>query len=369
MGSVKIPFFRLWYSTAFVILFLITLIFTLISPGDIIYQLIRASKLRDVVSVAGVYVVTSLVCLFIWASRIYTNRVVLRDIPKAYVPIEAGEVPRKVRRLIEKQWRRSAVVAWDSRPRDVTEEMANEHEDAEGRRRLFHLRKSHAKNATIIPPKTAAQAWGHITHPGWSVPSESSATNGQSVQYWTVIVELPHLLEAKAVSLVPPVIQSDEDEQEPQPDPRLVSLLERRPNMGLRDYVSYLLSMGLLAPSEKVNEFIDQYEYARFSARALTTQQFDELMASFAAILSIMSLDMEQISTLLDDFDTDTEPSLRSVADSEDDNTESFNRPSMDSDLSGSVQRHITVERSDSPSAPSESSVIIHSPRRSFSDT
>jgi hypothetical protein len=367
MGSIKVPFFRIWYSSAFVILFIITLVLTLISPGDIVYQLIRADKLRDVASVAGVYVLASVVCLFIWASRIYTNRAALRDIPKAYVLIEPGEVPRKVRRMIEKQWRRSAVIAWDSRPRDVREEIGHEHDGHGARRRLFHLRRSHDKDATIISPSTAAQAWGDIEHPGWSAPSDSQSTNGQSVQYWDVIIELPNLLEAKAVSLVPSTMQGDEGDIGQQPDPRLLTLLQRPTGMGLRDYVEYLLGIGVLTPSEKVEDFIDDYECTRFSTRALNTEQFDQLMASFASVLSLISLDINRVAPFLEDFGSENDLSQRYIADSEE-NTISH-RPSVESDLSGSVRRHVSIMRTDSPSAPSHSSsVLIHSPRLSFSD-
>jgi hypothetical protein len=370
MGSIKIPFFRIWYSSAFVILFIITLVLTLISPGDLIYQLIRASKLRDVASLAGVYVLAALVCLFIWASRIYTNRAALRDIPKAYVPVEPGEVPRKVRRMIERQWRRSALVAWDSRPRDVAEEISHEHDVDGKRRRLFHHRRSHAKNATIISPSTAAEAWGHIENPGWSAPGDSNSTDGQSVQYWAVIVELPNLLEAKAVSLAPSIMEGHEDEVGQQPDPRLLALLQRPAGMGLRDYVEYLLSIGTLSPSTKVQDFIDDYEFARFSTRALVSEQFEQLMSNFATVLSLMSLDISRLSPLIEDLGSEIDLSQRYIANSEEDNSTSPHRASMESDLSGSVRRHVSLRRSDSPSALSHSSsVLIHSPRLSFSDT
>jgi len=313
-------------------------------------------------------VVTAVVCAFIWSSRIYTNRVVLRDIPKDYVPIEAGDVPRKVRKMIEKQWRRSAVVAWDSRPRDVTDELVDEQDSSTHRRHLFRHKK-HSKDTTIIPPRTAIHSWGQIEHPGWSVSPDATATNGQNVHYWAVIVELPNLLEAKAVSLAPPLANGINGQEQP-PDPQLVALLQRPVGMGLRDYVTYLIEIGALASSFKIQDFIDAYEHARFSTRALPKVQFDKLMASFAFVLSLMALDGDKLSAFVEDNISEENSMLRYTVDLEDDRTTSFGRPSLESDMSGLVRRNTPLRDLDSLSLQSHSSsIIIHPPRLSSSDT
>jgi hypothetical protein len=319
MRSIRVPYFRIWYSGAFVILFIITFLLTLISPTDLVYQSVHDHNwLRNVFSISGVYFLTVLICLFIWASRIYTNRAVLRDIPKPYVAVEAGEVPRKVRRLIERQWARSALVAWDSRPRDVSEELRalgleddgedDESNRDEGKKKasegLFHRRSGRSKTATVIPLKTALKAWGRIAHPGWSLLT-TTAGDGQrqtqSVQFWTVIIELPHLLEAKAVSLAPPdphflMDEYDSDVGPPPPaDPKVVALLQRPSGMGLRDYLSALCELNVIEPPSLAEDFVEQYEYARFSTRPLTETQFETLMATFAALLSALAVDVSQI--------------------------------------------------------------------------
>jgi hypothetical protein len=374
MRSRKIPFFRIWYSSAFVSLLLITFVLTLISPGDIIYQQIRASKIRDIFSVAGVYLATALVGLFIWAARIYANRVALRDIPKKHVAVEKSEVPRKVRRLIEKQWRWSEFVAWDERPRYVGDELVDEVDERRGRRGLFHHHHPHlhhrknGKNVAVIPLRTAMQAWGKIAHPGWSAPGDSETTEGQGVQYSTVITELPNLLEAKAVALAPPLPATYSGlEEEALPDPRVVTLLQRPVGMGLRKYVSHLESVGVMFSTEKIQEFVDEYENARFSTQPLPTDQFNALMASFSSVLALMTLNLRQITSLLGDAGLEIDPSIEYTTDSED---ISINRPSVESDISGSVRRYIPSGPIDSQSTLSHySSVVIHSPRLSFSDT
>jgi hypothetical protein len=377
MRSIKIPFFRIWYSSAFVIILLLTFGLTLISPGDIIYQQIRASKIRDIFSVAGVYLVTALIGLFIWAARIYANRVALKDIPKKHVLIEKNEVPRKVRKLIEKRWRWTEFVAWDGRPRYVGDEV-DEVGEHRGRRGLFHHHHhrhehhhhlhhgKHGKNSTIIPLHTAMQAWGIIAHPGWSPPGDSETTEGQGVQYATVIIELPNLLEAKAVALAPPIPTTFEDE-EALPDPRVVTLLQRPAGVSLRKYVAYLESVGVLFPTGQVQEFVHQYEDARFSTQPIPTTQFNALMKTFSSVLALMTLDIPQITSLAGDINLESDLSTRYTTDSE---NPSINRPSLESDLGGSVRRYIPSLAADSQSTLSHySSVIIHSPRLSFSDT
>jgi hypothetical protein len=312
MRSIRIPYFRIWYSGAFSILFLITFLLTLICPTDLVYQSIRNHWLPNAFSLSGVYVLTCLVCIFVWASRIYTNRAVLREIPHPFVAVEHGEVPRKVRRMIEKQWARSALVAWDSRPRDVQEEMRaqeemeGEYSKKKGLEAMFHKREGHGKGTTVIPLKTALKAWGHISHPGWSMPTtttENGQKQQQSVQYWTVIVELPHLLEAKAVSLAPPELDFPADEYDsdmpPPADPKVVALLQRPSGMGLRDYLALLSSLNVIDPPSLAEDFVSQYEYARFSTRPLTEEQFDTLMATFASLLSAMVLDPADAEALV----------------------------------------------------------------------
>jgi hypothetical protein len=381
MRSIRIPFFKIWYSSAFIILFTATFVLTLISPADLIYQAARNQNIANVISVSTVYFVASLFCFFIWASRIYTNRSVLRDIPKQYIPIDAGEVPRKVRRLIEKGWRRSALIAWDSRPRDVGLEVqadreaahvAQQEEDAlDGSARRHDrrfLRPKRMNETTLLSADVALKAWGRISHPGWSPPDAASGRE-ESVQYATVVVELPHLLEAKAVSLAPPeagnnmYADSRGSNQTLPPDPRVVAILQRPTSMGLRGYVGHLASLGVMTSPEDAETFLEQYEYARFSSKALTENQFGDLMATFARVLSTMLLDLNLVTPLLDSSDLDSVETMSISSQSQSQvlgNQSLFDEPSLISEpTDGSIRHHQPASSSASQTGESMNSIII----------
>ncbi|KAF2866898.1 hypothetical protein BDV95DRAFT_583124 [Massariosphaeria phaeospora] len=292
----RIPLFRIWYSTTYTVLFVVLVLLLAVTPGDTIYQSFRTKELQKLFSIGGVYLLTVLVVLLIYSTRLYTNRSVLQAIPKPYLPVEDGEVGRLVRRMIVKQLKRSAIVAWDSRPRDVRSESRDD-EDEEGRlaavERAHKKRGRHQSKATVIPVSAKSPPWGYVSHPGWGPPSDDNLAN---LQYWQVVAELPNLIEAKAVSLAPPDPALDL-EQDPQthndtpmlPDAQVVALLQRPWTMGLREYLGRLASFGLLNPPSLGPQFLGQYEYARFSSDLLTEPEFRELMAIFAQVLSGMT--------------------------------------------------------------------------------
>lgn len=313
----RIPLFRIWYSTTYTTLLIITLLLLCVSPGDIIYQTIRTEEIPKLFVIGGVYVLTALIVILIYSTRIYTNRSVLQAIPKPYVPVEEGEVGKMVRRMIVKQLRRSAIVAWDSRPRDVRGEAdAGEDTDEEleegrsgtaEREREKEKAKKHKNghgvpNATILPISAKAPPWGHISHPGWASPASPDLPN---LQYWSVVCELPNLIEAKAVSLAPPDPNVETGSiQFPHetpllPDAQIVTLLQRPRAMGLRSYLARLSELGLINPPTLGPAFLAQYERARFSTACLTETQFKDIMSVFADILNGMTeLDPDVIEDL-----------------------------------------------------------------------
>ncbi|KAL1604227.1 hypothetical protein SLS59_004021 [Nothophoma quercina] len=302
-----IPLFRIWYSTTYTTLLIILLILLCVSPGDIIYQTIKTHEIPKLFVIGGVYVLTALIVILIYSTRIYTNRSVLQAIPKPYVPVEEGEVGKMVRRMIVKHLRRSAIVAWDSRPRDIRGEAdAGEDTDEEAeegrpgtadREKEKEKAKKHKSghgvpDATILPISAKAPPWGHISHPGWASPASPDLPN---LQYWSVICELPNLIEAKAVSLAPPDPNVETGSiQFPHetpllPDAQVVTLLQRPRAMGLRSYLARLSELGLIKPSSLGPAFLAQYELARFSTACLTETQFKDIMSIFADILNGMT--------------------------------------------------------------------------------
>ncbi|KZM25258.1 uncharacterized protein EKO05_0005719 [Ascochyta rabiei] len=313
----RIPLFRIWYSTTYTTLLIVLLLLLCVSPGDIIYQTIKTQEIPKLFVIGGVYVLTALIVILIYSTRIYTNRSVLQAIPKPYVPVEEGEVGRMVRRMVVKHLRRSAIVAWDSRPRDVRDEgHAGEDTDDEldeGRPGTSEKEKekdrAHKKknrhgvpDATILPISAESPPWGHISHPGWASPASPDLPN---LQYWSVICELPNLIEAKAVSLAPPdpTVETGSiqfpHETPLLPDAQIVTLLQRPRAMGLRSYLARLSELGLLNPPSLGSAFLAQYEHARFSTACLTETQFKDTMSTFADILNGMTeLDTDVIEDL-----------------------------------------------------------------------
>ncbi|KAF3006615.1 hypothetical protein E8E13_007467 [Curvularia kusanoi] len=313
----RIPLFRIWYSTTYTTLLIIILLLLCVSPGDIIYQTIKTEEIPKLFVIGGVYVLTALIILLIYSTRIYTNRSVLQAIPKPYVPVEEGEVGRMVRRLIVKHLRRSAIVAWDSRPRDVRAETdAGNDTDEElepGRPGTAEKKQEKEKakkhrsghgvpDAIILPISAKSPPWGHVSHPGWASPASPDLPD---LQYWSVLCELPNLIEAKAVSLAPadPNFETGSvqfpHETPLLPDAQIVSLLQRPRAMGLRSYLARLSELGLINPPALGPSFLTQYEHARFSTTCLTETQFNDIMSIFADILNGMTeLDPDVIDDL-----------------------------------------------------------------------
>lgn len=293
--------FRIWYSTTYTVLFIVLLLLLAISPGDMIYQTIRGSRnrinlLQKIFVIGGVYTLTLLIVLLVYSTRLYTNRSVLQSIPKPYVPIEEGEVGRLVRRMIVRMLRKSAIVAWDCRPRDLRSEVVRagevDDENATTADAIPGKRKGGAHTATIIPISLKSPPWGHVSHPGWASPASPDLPD---LQYSDIVTELPNLIEAKAVSLAPPdpavEAQAHFAQDTPMlPDAQIVALLQRPRTMGLRDYLARLASFGLLNPPDLGLRFLALYEYARFSTHALTEDEFREIMAVFADILNGMTV-------------------------------------------------------------------------------
>ncbi|CRG84773.1 Actin patches distal protein 1 [Talaromyces islandicus] len=281
---------RIFNSTIYSVLAIILFCLTLVTPGDFIYQCWRNHRLTNIFIVAGVYVVTVLLALLVYASRLYTIRTGLAAIPKAWIPVAKGEVGKSVQRLVDEGLRRSAIIAYQARPRDLfADEINSSNNPAHDDELSVNVER---------PP------WGPVQHAGWSAPSSLDLPG---LRYQRVIEELPHLIEAKAVSLAPsdPLAASpnnvfgaerDDDGDNNNnnnnnnngynvPDPRVVEILQRPATMGLRDYVGYLTSLGLIEPPGLGAEFLGLYEQARFSSRPLVENEFRRLMNVFATIL------------------------------------------------------------------------------------
>ncbi|KAL6232574.1 hypothetical protein BDW75DRAFT_18480 [Aspergillus navahoensis] len=331
--------------TVFIFLSILLLCLILLTPADAIYQCYVTHRLTNIFIITGGYLVTFLLAVLIYATRIYTNRSVLGGIPKAWIPVEKEDVGKSVRRLVVEGLGRSALIARGARPRNLGRGSganasrdgnsdgqaladaeagagagAGDVEEREGLLRGFDY---------DVDPENPP--WGVIEHPGWSAPesslSASAPDQGTSdgdtqmptpgLCYRTVIRELPHLIEAKAVSLAPPdpfitvhpPNQSQAGEGEGDgagdapsglPDTRIVAILRRPGTMSLRSYINHLISLSILHPPETGLEFLALYERARFSGKELYEDEFRELMGVFADVLRGMRFDREHHRLLLD---------------------------------------------------------------------
>lgn len=283
-ARIRIVLFKVFYSTAFTSVFLLLLAHIALTPTDSIYQSYRDGRYFDIIIVAAVYILTGLLAILIYASRLYTNRSVLKDIPKTYIPVEAADLPRKrVRALIEESLARSAVIAYLAKPRSY--KIEDESASITGRISAltnFDLRHDRSKGPT----------WGCVAHPGWTSPDSPDLPN---LQYETVVKELPDLIEAKAVSLAPidPMAPPSADGL-PMPDENVIEILRRPPGMGMRPYFGQLMSLGVIEDSALSRAFLTLYEQARFAADPMTERDFRSLMNMFAELLRGMSqLDSE----------------------------------------------------------------------------
>ncbi|KAE8154809.1 hypothetical protein BDV25DRAFT_147036 [Aspergillus avenaceus] len=287
--------YRVLNYTIFIVLSVLLFCLIVLTPADAIYQCYITSRLTNIFIITGVYVVTFILAVLIYATRIYTNRSALAGIPKAWIPIEKEDVGKSVRRLVVEGLARSAMVAYQARPRDT----AADGDDFADYQMLLIDRDR--------PP------WGHVEHPGWSSPTSPDLPD---LPYRTVIQELPNLIEAKAVSLAPPdpfrtatrPFGSSDGAAQSVPDTRVVEILRRPVSMGLREYLQHLSRMNAIQPPEIVADFLARYERARFSSHELYEAEFQELMHIFADLLRGMnSLDSRVMDDIYAESSRDTE--------------------------------------------------------------
>lgn len=285
----RIPFFRIFYSTTYTTVYIICLCLLAITPVSMIWVAIENSAYQYTIMVGGTCILTALIAIFIFSSRLYTNRSVLVGVGKAYIPVEDGEIGKNIRKMIVNQFERSALIAWESRPRDLFGEILQ----AELQGMLPAETESVDRNdytvGREIPVDPAYPPWGEVQHPGWSSPSHRDDNEMPDLQFATVIAELPNLIEARAVSLAPPDPMATPKHGMPVADPVVVDALRRPETMSMRDYLTQLSYLGLVNASQTRQRFLTQYEHARFGGVPVTETEFRRLMSAFAELLSAMT--------------------------------------------------------------------------------
>jgi hypothetical protein len=286
----RIPFFRIFYSTTYTTLYILTLGLLAITPVSMIWGAIQNSAYQYIIMIGGTYLLVALIAIFVYASRLYTNRSVMVGVGKAYIPVEDGEVGKSVRKMIVSQLEKSAMVAWESRPRDLLGEILMAEEDGVLPPETRSVGRNDYTVGKEIPIDPAYPPWGDVKHAGWSGPGQNQDGDVPDLQFATVIAELPNLIEAQAVSLAPP---------DPMPvsatngvvmaDPIIADVLRRPATMGMREYLTQLSYLQLINPPEVGQSFLLQYERTRFHGHPTTEAEFKALMTSFADLLSGMT--------------------------------------------------------------------------------
>ena len=284
----RIPFFRIFYSSTYTALYGLTLFMLAITPTSLIYTTFGRDTYQYIIMIGGTYVLVATCAIFIYSSRLYTNRTVLAGVGKSYVPIEEGEVGRSVRKMIVKQLERSAIVAWEGRPRDLYGEIMRAEQTGVLPADSESLNRQDYTLGREIPVDPAHPPWGRVMHDGWTSPEQTAANEMPNLQFAVVIKELPNLIEARAVSLAPPDPLSTPRGGAAVADPVVAGVLSRPETMGMRDYLTKLALLGLVDPPIG-QDFLAQYEYARFSGAPVSESEFRRLMASFATLLAAMT--------------------------------------------------------------------------------
>ncbi|PFH60471.1 hypothetical protein XA68_10905 [Ophiocordyceps unilateralis] len=254
----------------------------LVTPGDIIALSLHHRQIYNVWIVIVAFVVTLIIVCVVYVMRIYVNERALASIPKAWLPIEKGDVEDAVCKMIAADLDRSAIIAYEAHPR--VEMRDREPQLHDGSAPLPWRLGPGANQMTaealgiVLLPNHAV--WGEIEHGGWASPYSPDMPG---LQYNTVVLELPHLVEGKALALAP-----RDPSDNPAPDPEATVLLQRSPSMDLRGYIGYLADLGVVTAGKTTSDFVARYERARFSTRPIVNAQFRELMHLFAEVLRTM---------------------------------------------------------------------------------
>lgn len=279
--------FRLIYNAVYTFFYILLVALVVVTPADVIFRAYENEQGWNIWIVVASYVITLLVVAFVYATRLYINKTALAAIPKPWIPIEKGDVHPSVYRLVKYGLDRSAAIAYEARPRIRRllegEGPATEGAEEEGEKRasrMLGLKRSVSmeEERVVLPPHQPV--WGDIEQLGWGSPASPDLAD---LQYSTVFLELPALIEAKALTFAPEI-----QAEPPTLDPEAIALLQRSVSMGLRDYLSHLSSLDILPLSPTVMDFVNGYESARFSTRPISNAEFRELMRLFAEVLRSM---------------------------------------------------------------------------------
>ena len=245
------------------------------------YQAYKARRWLDIIVIAAVYILTAILASLLYASRLYTNRGIIREIPKTFMPVEKDDLPgKRLRHLIEGRLIKSATTAYLAKPRSTRPEL----DSASIRDRMSKLTKSDLFKLGGLHEPT----WGAVAHRGWTSPTGSDLP--PSLHFEAVIKELPDLVEAKAVSLATTESRTPTGTSAAgMPAEVIIEVLQRPLGTGMREYFHQLQALGVLKDQDVGSDFLVAYERARYGPEPPTEDEFRAVMNLFAEILRAIS--------------------------------------------------------------------------------
>lgn len=115
---------RLYRATLYFFISLFVLA-VLLALYDVLQQLLFSpdsgsigARIYNGITAATTFVLVGILAAFISISRLITVRRSLASIPKSYVPISSGDLPRPIYRLISSEYSRAALISYVARPTD-----------------------------------------------------------------------------------------------------------------------------------------------------------------------------------------------------------------------------------------------------------
>lgn len=219
--------FLYYVSLAFLLLCLIA--FIVATPVDTIIQSRNTGQFWNTIIILGAYIFATIIALGIYIVRIISTKRALNAIPHSYYVAQYTSIPQNCVTVIDDELARCQELALKVRPPE-----------------------------------------GKVSHAGMMPPSISEGGRLVDTPYEDVVAISSTMIESKAAALHPS--------------------FTRPVGMPLREYLGFLQSYGMLSMPSVVEDFLNQYEYARFSGNLLTELQFDMYMESCRKLLVSLRL-------------------------------------------------------------------------------
>ncbi|EJT97864.1 hypothetical protein DACRYDRAFT_58608, partial [Dacryopinax primogenitus] len=108
------------YHVSFFLFVILTAIAVVGSAAGLVAQAWFTGGQRrwDVVIVVGSYIALLVMSTLIVVNRLWSIRVALSQIPKAYIPVKEEDAPKEVYKSVQAEYTRASLIAYIARPRN-----------------------------------------------------------------------------------------------------------------------------------------------------------------------------------------------------------------------------------------------------------